>query len=53
MDDEFELSISSNDDLELTNSSLLYVKPMNPKIKMTSRKENKKKFLLVDDFELD
>lgn len=53
MDDEFELSISSNDDLELTNSSLLYVKPMNPKIKMTSRKENKKKLLLVDDFELD
>lgn len=53
MDDEFELSISSNDDLELTNSSLLYVKPLNPKIKMASRKENKKKLLLVDDFDLE
>ncbi|KAK5963136.1 Zip1p PWA37_004839 [Arxiozyma heterogenica] len=53
MDDEFELSFSSTDDLELTNSSLLYVKPLNPKIKMTSRKENKKKLLLVDDFDLE
>ena len=50
---EVELLISSNDEFELTNSSLLYTKPAGPKIRLASRKENKKKLLLVDDFELD
>lgn len=50
-EDEFDLS--SNDDLELTNSSPLYVRPLNPKITASSKKDNRKKLLLVDDFDMD
>lgn len=50
-EDEFDLS--SNDDLELTNSSPLYVRPLNPKIKASGKMDNRKKLLLVDDFDMD
>lgn len=51
IDDDFELSLSSNDNLELINSS--NVKPIYPKIKMPHRRENKKKLLLVEDCDID
>lgn len=52
-EDEFDLTTSSNDDLELTNSSPLYVRPINTKIKTNSKKDSRKKLLLVDDFDMD
>ncbi|CCK71000.1 Zip1p KNAG_0F03390 [Huiozyma naganishii CBS 8797] len=54
-DDEFDLPSSSNDDLELTNPSPIYIKPANNKFKsLGSIKQpsiaTRKKLLLVDEY---
>ena len=54
LNDEFDLSSSSNDDLELTNPSPIQIRPVKGKIKKGSNSmkppiSSRKKLLLVED----